>query len=388
VVEGEAIHLANRLHTRLGGRVISHNRFGTAKWQIRNIKDKLLQEFGYLDVEADMLPDTLDLISARTEFYDHPTALPTVERSSIKLDLHRRDFTINTMALRLDGRHFGELYDYWDGLSDLQKKQIKVLHSLSFVDDPTRLLRAVRFEQRFHFHIETRTLELMKEARPLLKQVSGDRLRHEFDLIFKEADPIPILARLQELGLVQAVNSAFVWSENYAPVLRAALDQEIPTGWDLPGQLGHSPIHLSLAYLVWLTLQDENTGREVADRLHLNNQLTDALQRARKTWKKIDTLGVKNPSEFAEVMADTSPLAGYALFLLCPPGKTRENLKNYYLIWRKMNPLTNGARLKELGLPPGPMYSSIIRNLRAAWIDGRIASAEEEDAMLKELLSE
>jgi tRNA nucleotidyltransferase (CCA-adding enzyme) len=94
------------------------------------------------------LPESLDLISARTEFYDYPTALPTVERSSIKLDLHRRDFTINTMALRLDGRHYGDLYDYWGGLRDIRRGLVRVLHSLSFVDDPTRMMRAVRFEQR------------------------------------------------------------------------------------------------------------------------------------------------------------------------------------------------------------------------------------------------
>jgi len=109
-----------------------------------------------------------------------------VERSSIKLDLHRRDFTINTLALRLDGRHYGELYDYWGGLADIQKKLVRVLHSLSFVDDPTRMLRAVRFEQRFQFKIEDRTRQLMTEARPLLKQVSGERLRHEIDLLFDE----------------------------------------------------------------------------------------------------------------------------------------------------------------------------------------------------------
>jgi tRNA nucleotidyltransferase (CCA-adding enzyme) len=128
----------------------------------------------------------LDLISARTEFYLHPTALPTVERGSIKLDLHRRDFTINTMALRLDGYHYGELHDYWGGLNDLRNGLVRVLHSLSFVDDPTRMLRAVRFEQRFGFKIEERTLELLKEAITLIARVSGDRVRHELDHIIEE----------------------------------------------------------------------------------------------------------------------------------------------------------------------------------------------------------
>jgi tRNA nucleotidyltransferase (CCA-adding enzyme) len=108
----------------------------------------------------------------------HPTALPTVERGSIKLDLHRRDFTINTMALRLDGYHYGELQDYWGGLNDLRNGLVRVLHSLSFVDDPTRMLRAVRFEQRFGFSIEERTLELLKEA----INSSDEFLVTEFDM--------------------------------------------------------------------------------------------------------------------------------------------------------------------------------------------------------------
>ena len=163
----------------------------------------------FKEVDLSELPQTLDLISARTEFYDFPTALPQVERSSIKLDLHRRDFTINTLALRLDGNHYGELYDYWGGFQDLQAGLIKVLHSLSFVDDPTRLIRAVRFEQRFNFRIEDRTFQLMEEAKDLINQVSGDRLRHELNLILSESDPKPALLRLQELKFSTSDSSIF-----------------------------------------------------------------------------------------------------------------------------------------------------------------------------------
>jgi tRNA nucleotidyltransferase (CCA-adding enzyme) len=386
VVEGEAIQLANRLFEHYGGRVISHNRFGTAKWMIKNIKDKLLQEFGCMNVEAEMMPDSLDLISARTEFYDRPTALPTVERSSIKLDLHRRDFTINTMALRLDGRHFGELYDYWDGLADLQKKQIKVLHSLSFVDDPTRMLRAVRFEQRFHFHIEKRTLQLMEEARPLIKQISEDRLRHEFNLVFKEDHPIPIIERLQELGLIQAIHPAFEWKKSFAPVLEAALKSTIPAGWGLPDQLGHIPIHTAIAYLVWLIQQSKDACLDIADRFHLNNQLIDALKRAKKVWDQRESLENLSPSEFSERLADVPSIGGYALYLLSGKSSLEQNLRNYYLTWQKLTPRTNGNTLKEMGLEPGPKYSEIIRRLRAAWINGEVTTPEQEEAMLKEIL--
>ena len=143
VVEGNAIKLARRLAREVGGRVRSHSRFGTAKW---------------LPDEEDVLAEigTLDFATARTEFYERPTALPQVERSSIRQDLHRRDFTINTLALCLNGDRYGELFDFYGGEADLQRGLIRVLHSLSFVEDPTRMLRAVRLEQRLGFDIEPR----------------------------------------------------------------------------------------------------------------------------------------------------------------------------------------------------------------------------------------
>ncbi|HZW05011.1 MAG TPA: CBS domain-containing protein, partial [Anaerolineaceae bacterium] len=158
VVEGDAISLARTLEKKFGGRLVTHSRFGTAKWKINGVRAALVHRLPGIDsVEPEDLPESLDLISARNEFYEKPTALPVVESGNIKLDLHRRDFTINTLAMRLDGRHYGDLYDYWGGLNDLEKGQVRVLHSLSFVDDPTRMLRAVRFEQRFGFRIEART---------------------------------------------------------------------------------------------------------------------------------------------------------------------------------------------------------------------------------------
>jgi tRNA nucleotidyltransferase (CCA-adding enzyme) len=386
VVEGEAIQLASHLHKHFGGRVISHNRFGTAKWMIKDIKEKLLKEFDFPLLEAERLPDSLDLISARTEFYDHPTALPTVERSSIKLDLHRRDFTINTMALRLDGRHFGELYDYWDGLADLQKKQVKVLHSLSFVDDPTRLLRAVRFEQRFHFQIEARTLELMQEARPMIKQVSGDRLRHEFNLVFKEEAPVPILDRLQALGLIQAIHPALTWQKEYSTAIKDAATTELESKWNLPEQVGHTPTRCALSYLVWLIPHGSKNALEIANRFHLNNQLVDALKRAVQIWDERTLLENLRPSEFSRNLQDLPVMAGFALFLLSQSKKFKESLQNYYYKWQKMAPSTNGSRLKELGLEPGPHYSEIIHRLRSAWIDGDVKTDAQEKLLLKKLL--
>jgi len=209
VVEGDAIALAKALARKHGGRITSHSRFGTARWNLEN------SEFGtrnsMLEQRVSKIK-SLDLISSRQEFYEHPTVLPTVERGSIKLDLHRRDFTINTLALRLDGRHFGELHDYYGGLSDLQKRRIRVLHSLSFIDDPTRMMRAVRYEQRYGFQIEPRSLQLMDEAKPLVARLSEERLRHELDLIVEEPHAPAILARLAELNLMTSISDILPWN--------------------------------------------------------------------------------------------------------------------------------------------------------------------------------
>ncbi len=201
VVEGDAIGLARALAERYGGRVTGHSRFGTAKWHM----DYTGERNRPCSIAVAGL-QSVDLVSARTEFYTHPTALPTVERGSIKLDLHRRDFTMNTLALRIDGRHYGELHDYWGGLNDLRAGLVRVLHSLSFVDDPTRILRAVRFEQRFAFSIEDRTMELLLEAKQLIDRLSGDRIRNELNHILVSDFAPQIMSRLNTLGLIEAIH--------------------------------------------------------------------------------------------------------------------------------------------------------------------------------------
>ena len=145
-------------------------------------------------------PAALDFVTARMEFYEHPTALPEVERSSIKQDLHRRDFTINTLAIPSPPDHYGEVLDFYGGESDLRQGLIRVLHSLSFVEDPTRILRAVRLEQRMGFRIESRTLELLQHALDLLDRVSGERIFHELHLILREPEPERALRRSGRAG--------------------------------------------------------------------------------------------------------------------------------------------------------------------------------------------
>ncbi|MGZ9165627.1 MAG: CCA tRNA nucleotidyltransferase, partial [Anaerolineales bacterium] len=194
-VEGDAIALARSLASRHGGKVTAHTEFGTAKWFLPdNLKS---------DAEAH---DTLDIVSARSETYKHPAALPTVRTGSIKDDIRRRDFTINALAIRLDGSHFGELRDDLNGMDDLHKGIIRVLHPRSFIDDPTRMYRAVRYEGRYEFKIAEDTLALISEARPLVEKLSAQRIRHELDLILEEPNAASMLARLDELDLLAPIH--------------------------------------------------------------------------------------------------------------------------------------------------------------------------------------
>jgi tRNA nucleotidyltransferase (CCA-adding enzyme) len=387
VVEGDAIAFAHSLERKFGGRVVSHRRFGTAKWQIESIWSSLQAHLGFAKRTRADLPDSLDFISARTEFYDHPSALPTVERSSIQLDLHRRDFTINTLALRLDGHHYGELYDYWGGLADLEKKQVRVLHSLSFVDDPTRLLRAVRFEQRFQFQIEKRTRQLMSEAREMLKQLSGERIHHEFDLIFNEADPISILQRLQELDLLEYIHPKLKWEKSLETPLTAALNYQNYPDWDLPALVGNTPSRLILPYLIWLIPLSASAGIEIGKRLRLSNQVMDILEKTGSNLPGVDELKRMPPSRFT-AECDKIPILGiFSVFCLTNDAELKQKIEQYAVKWRKITPSLDGNALREKGIPQGPQYSRILTQLREAWLDGKINSKEDELTFLEKILT-
>jgi len=386
VVEGDAIKFARLLADQHGGRVVAHRRFRTAKWQIKEIHDALINQLGCSRQELIDLPDSLDLISARTEFYDHPTALPTVESSSIKQDLHRRDFTINTLALRLDGSHFGELHDHWGGLNDLKKKQVKVLHSLSFVDDPTRMLRAVRFEQRFGFHIENRTLQLIQEARENLNQVSGDRIRHEFDLMFHEAHPAKMLARSMELGLLTAVHPGLKWDESWSRSVQKSLQEVSSSPWDFSKATGIAESGITAAYLGWLSNLDLESGLAVAQRLHFSNASTNALEKLIHLRSEVKILLDLPPSQFTEKMDNIPEIALYAFVCLTEVNEINQKIITYLTKWRELEPTVNGETLKLMGIPPGPRYAEILNELKHAWLDGRIIDENQEKLYLEQLV--
>jgi len=358
VVEGDAIQLAHKLAGQYGGRVHAHTRFGTAIWIVD--EDENLH---------------LDFATARTEFYEYPSALPDVERSSIKLDLHRRDFTINAMALCLDPERYGALLDPYGGEQDLTRGLIRVLHNLSFIEDPTRILRAVRFEQRFGFTIEARTAQLIDDARNLLGQVSGQRLRHELDLIFNEAEPERALARLQELGVLEILQ----------PNLKAD-DWLAQKFQDLRASHPPTPM-LYLGVLAYRLRTSE--ARALAKRLKLSKGETEILVQVvtlRLLERQLNNSNLP-PSRVVELLErfDDAALAVFAI--ATNSTQAQSYVDKYRAVWRGIQAELTGNDLKALGLPPGPRYKEILRRLRAQRLDGLVTSRAEEEAFVRNWLA-
>ena len=380
VVEGDAIRLATSLATRFGGKVSSHQRFGTAKWRLDPDNPSLRSAVGPQTVS---LPQTLDLVSARTEFYPHPSALPSVAEGSIKLDLHRRDFSINTLALRLDGEHYGQLLDYWGGGRDLRERQIRVLHSLSFVDDPTRMLRAVRLEQRIGFSIEARTLQQLSHALPLLDSVSGERIRAELADILGEPRVNPIMARLAELGLLHAIHPALDWDDWSATRFTAAAEFIAPTDWRLAGP----PSEERLKYSLWLYRLPRPEANSVCARLALSQPERTVIVSAGRHG--CDLTGKRRASQVVACLEPVPEESLAAEWLALHAGaEARLIIEQFLSKWRWVRQRTDGTRLRQLGLAPGPAYRQIMDELRAAWLDGRIQFEAEEAALLTQLIEQ
>jgi len=402
VVEGDAITLATSVVAKYGGRITTHKQFGTAKWfldQSTENSQQLLQSNLESDNECDLsdgsisagtnfeaLPETLDFITARREFYSHPTALPTVEKGSIKLDLHRRDFTINTLAIRLDGTHFGNLHDHWGGYNDIRQGLVRVLHSISFVDDPTRILRAVRYEQRYGFQIGKRTLQLLLEARSLLNRVSGDRIRNEIDNILKEDHAIHMLGRLASIKLLEAIHPDLVWDK----WIQEKVDElEFPgSEWGIDPVFKGIPVKRILVYTLWLIRLTWERAEKVTSRLRLPRTLVDIIQDACQLWSNLPEIKIVHASELAHHFDNTQTIAIYGFYIATDDSFFRESAFSYITKWKYIKPTITGRDLKARNLPPGPHFKEILYHLKSAWIDGDITSKAQESELLNKLIGD
>lgn len=386
VVEGDAIGLAQALVGQFGGRMTSHQRFGTAKWRLDLDNSTLTQTIEQAGGTPSDLPPTLDFVTARTEFYTQPTALPSVRQGNIKLDLHRRDFTINTLALRLDGRFYGQLLDYWGGGRDLRDGKIRVLHSISFVDDPTRMLRAVRLEQRLNFEIEPRTLELLKQALVLLDRVSGERIRNELHSSFMEEDWLSIGARLDELGLLDVIDPVLTWDEWLMERFRRARHFEPPGRWGATQGLDMEAVF----YALWLFRCKEAEARRVCQRLRFQLAMEEQVLESNRIGRALADVSIDAPpSRVTFLLEQYGQMSLIAAWLALEEDTERRTMIDRYLThWRHIAPTIDGTTLRESGLAPGPAYREILETLRSALLDGQISTEEEEKELCQKLIAD
>jgi tRNA nucleotidyltransferase (CCA-adding enzyme) len=359
-VEGDAIALARGLAAKHGGGVTAHTKFGTAKWFLpENLKTE---------------QSTLDLVSARSEIYKHPAALPTVKLGNIQDDLRRRDFTINALAIRLDGPHFGQLRDDLKGMEDLQKGIVRVLHPRSFIDDPTRMYRAVRYEGRYGFKIADETLALIPEARAVVEKLSAQRIRHELDLILDEPNAVSMLTRLDELDLLAPIHPKL---SNFSQSNLATLKSDDPALQNRNSR-----------WLLWLMHLTDQDIEFLNERLHFTAELLKILRSAAVLETNLTAIAGLKPSQAVELLEGYSTKALEVLSIAAQDEEIKNILTKYLSEWWHAKPKTTGHDLKKRGIPPGPKYTEILRRLRAAWLDGEVKSEEEEKKMLDEMLKE
>ncbi|MFN8464692.1 MAG: CBS domain-containing protein [Caldilineaceae bacterium] len=387
VIEGDAIAFARRMQSLYGGRVIEHKRFGTAKWQLKRAQEpvnvpKLLRGMSEPGDPARMLeelPAHLDFVTARTEFYTEPAVLPTVQQGSIKLDLHRRDFTINTLALCLNPDRWGNLLDFWNGLNDLNAGLVRVLHSLSFVDDATRIMRAVRYEQRFGFRIEERTLELLQDALELLTRVTPARIRHELERILEEEEPEKPMLRLDELHVLRTLY----------PDLRmtAEMAREFALLRELRGQEGANRllVETPIVLLYWGIITYPMPGdvlEALQERLGLKHETLRLMQSLARLRARLPVLAdpAARPSQIVAALDDVDPVALALLPVLSSDTQVLVALDRYCHDWRQVQAVLDGNDLQALGLRRGTIYRTVLAELRAGRLDGTINSREEETA--------
>lgn len=375
-VEGDGILFAEEFSRQHGGRVRAHEAFGTA---------------------VVVLPsgEKLDIASTRLEFYESPGVLPTVERASLRRDLHRRDFTINTLAVCLNPDRFGRLIDHFGGQKDLQEKWVRVLHNLSFVEDPTRCFRAVRFEKRLGFRLEPHTEGLLRTAvrMGLVERVGGKRLFSELTSILKEREPLPAVSRMAALGLLPFIH----------PDLRFASDSEHLFDETEKALAWYDLLYLPTKVEAWavyfLALTDRLDSpryKEACIRLAMPGRMLERLfghrhraikhfQSLRQSLKSPD--GISN-SRIYTLLRDIP--AELLLYGLARSGQDElRRLVSHYLIrLAGTKNLTSGDDLARLGIPTGPDIGKIKEQLLAARLDGTVISRDEELQLAEKLAAE
>ncbi len=319
----------------------------------------------------------LDFATARHETYAHPAALPTVAfPASLEQDLRRRDFTINALALSPDGG----LYDPFDGLRDLREGWLRVLHPLSFVDDPTRMVRGLRFAARFGYHFEPITLQLFEEALAggYFGLLSAERKRNELRLVLKEAHRAKGLALLQQSGLLSALHPLLGWDEKLETAF-ASLEAYF-SGKLQPYEYLATLLHdLGEAHAKVVVNQLRFAGPEFEVPIEVARLWEVARPRLNAELKNSQLYDLLH-----EYKADALPI----FEALLTESSQRETVRRYREEISKIKPVLNGDYLLKLGVSPGPRIRILLTELRTAVLDGELVGREQEEAFLRQRLAE
>lgn len=371
VVEKDGIDFAYKLSSKLDASIVKHRAFGTAT---------ITKKDGF----------KIDIATCRKEFYPQPAALPLVSQGSIQNDLFRRDFTINAMACHIDFKNFGQLLDLFGGLRDLKEGRICFLHENSFIDDPTRIIRAIRFEQRFGFNIDRKTLYFIKLAKKLkmLELVQKHRIRDELILIFKEKRPYKILKRLRQIYNLNFIDKNIVlrsnlkrvfynldktcfWFENYFPH-RRKLDI-----W----------LMYLMAFLYPLRLR---SLRVLLKKYAFHSGQVKRIISFKKEFAKIDKNLSKEKLSIIKLHSLLHHLSYEVIilaFIFSKKQKTKQRIKEFFLKYHQKKLIITGDDLLSLGIKPSPEFKKIFKEVFRAKINGKIHSREEELSFVKKIIN-
>lgn len=366
VVEGDGIEFAKNYAKEHGIRARCHKKFNTAVL---------------------IFPDDkrVDVASSRFEYYQYPAALPIVEFSSLKMDLYRRDFTINTLALSLNPGEFGRLIDFFAGQRDLKEKCIRVLHNLSLVEDPTRILRAIRFEQRFGFKIGKQTATLIRSAvrMGLIQKLGGRRFFHEIQLILMEDNPIPALRRMGEFGVLPALSSKLSFDQKAEDLFNRL--REVISWYRL--SFLDEPLERWWVYLLGLLSSvPQDRLENVWERLQLTPGQRDRMalicQKSGELLKGFFQLPEYRPSDIYRVLQPFRPEELLFMMGRAQNEEVRRAISHYFHRYRHVQTELRGRDLKALGVPPGPIYRAILDELLDARLNGVVKNRQEEMACM------
>ncbi|KPK30695.1 MAG: hypothetical protein AMK70_13700, partial [Nitrospira bacterium SG8_35_1] len=352
VIEGNGIKFARYLGKKIQAKVKSHKRFGTAV------------------IITDFLK--FDVATARTEFYESPAALPQVEMSSIKKDLYRRDFTINTLAVKLNPENFGQLIDFFGAQRDIKDKTIRILHNLSFIEDPTRAFRAIRFSERFGFRISKHTLNLIKTSVRinLFAKLSGTRLYDELNLLFLETEPLRSIQRMAELDLLKCIHPGLVITKTLMETFESIqetfswfkllyIDEEL-----------NKP-HLFLMALIETLAPDERTVtlQRLAVPPKAQREMLKGIEQAKIVLSKLTKVSHR------KIYHLLLPLELQTVLFAMAKAEKEEQKKNislYLTKLRHIRPSLTGKDLKAMGYAPGPLYKKIMHAVLDGRLDGKV----------------